>query len=99
MTARLFFFHPAAIEEAESAARWYRERSPLAAARFVDELNRVIDEIVDAPRRWPRGAWGTRKVKLPCFPFLVIYREAEGIVFVLAIAHGRRRPGYWKNRL
>jgi len=99
MTATQFFFHPAAIEEAESAARWYRERSPLAATRFVDELNRVIDKIVDAPRRWPRGARSTRKVKLPCFPFLVIYREAEGIVFALAIAHGRRRPGYWKNRL
>jgi len=99
MTATQFFFHPAAIEEAESAARWYRERSPLAAARFVDELNRVIDKIVDAPRRWPRGARSTRKVKLPCLPFLVIYREAEGIVFALAIAHGRRRPGYWKNRL
>ena len=94
-----FFFHPAAIEEAESAARWYRERSLLAAARFVDELNETIDRIVDAPRRWPLGERGTRKVKLPCFPYLVIYREAEGAVLILAIAHGRRRPGYWKKRL
>jgi plasmid stabilization system protein ParE len=99
MTAAQFFFHPAAIEEAESAARWYRERSLLAATRFVDELNQVIDKIVEAPQRWPRGTRGTRKVKLPCFPFLVIYREAEGVVHILAVAHGRRRPGYWKNRL
>ena len=49
MTAAQFFFHPAAIEEAESAARWYRERSPVAAARFVDELNQVIDRIMEAP--------------------------------------------------
>jgi len=98
MTARQFLLHPAALEEAESAARWYRERSPLAATRFVEELNQVIDKIVEAPQRWPRGARGTRKVKLPCFPFLVIYREAEGAVLVLAIAHGRRRPGYWKGR-
>ena len=99
MTPAQFSLHPAAIEEAESAARWYRERSQLAAGRFIDELNQVFDKIMDAPQRWPLGARGTRKVKLPCFPFLVIYREFDGVVMVLAIAHGRRRPGYWKNRL
>ena len=99
MTATQFLFHPAAIHEAESAARWYRERSLLAATRFVDELNQVIDKILEAPQRWPRGLRGTRKVKLPCFPFLVVYREEEGMVMVLAVAHGRRRPGYWKSRL
>ena len=99
MTAAKLLFHPAAIKEAESAARWYRERSILAAARFVDELNQMIDRILEAPHRWPRGRRGTRKVKLPCFPFLVVYREEEGMVMVLAVAHGRRRPGYWKSRL
>jgi plasmid stabilization system protein ParE len=99
MTAPQFFLHPAALEEAESAARWYRERSPLAATKFVDELNQAIDMILEAPQRWPRGVRGTRKLRLPCFPFLVIYREVEGAVLVLAIAHGRRRPDYWKNRL
>jgi len=99
MTATKFSFHPAAIDEAEASARWYRERSPLSAARFVDELNEVIDRILEAPERWPQGARGTRKVKLPCFPFLVIYRVSKGAVLVMAVAHGRRRPGYWKNRL
>ncbi len=80
MTAEQTFFHPAALEEAEAAARWYHERSPRAAARFVGELNRVIDKIVDAPQRWPHGPGGTRRVNLPCFPFAVIYRESdEGI--------------------
>jgi plasmid stabilization system protein ParE len=94
-----FFLHPAAVEEAEAAVRWYRERSPLAAKRFVDELNQVIDRIQDSPHRWPRGIHGTRKVKLPCFPFVVIYLESEDYVRILAVAHGRRRPGYWKKRL
>jgi plasmid stabilization system protein ParE len=46
-----FSFHPDAIEEAWLAARWYRERSPIAARRFVSELNEVIDKIVEAPQR------------------------------------------------
>ena len=53
MTAQDFSLHPAAIEEAEAAARWYFERSPRAAKRFVDELNQVIDRILVAPRRCP----------------------------------------------
>jgi len=98
MTPRVLF-HPAAIEEAEAAARWYRERSPRAAARFVDEIFQVLDKILDSPHRWVAGPHGTRKVKLPCFPFLIIYRETEGIIQILAIAHGHRRPNYWRTRL
>ena len=99
MTARQLSLHPAAIEEAEAAARWYRERSPRAASRFVDEINQVIGKILAAPQRWPRGPRGTRRVKLPCFPFIVIYRESDDTIQVLAVAHGRRRPRYWKDRV
>ncbi len=99
MKAKRISIHPAALEEAEAAARWYRERSPRAAARFVEEIEQVIDRILAAPQRWQRGPNGTRKVKLPCFPFLIIYREANGAVQILAVVHGRRRPGYWKTRV
>ena len=99
MSASSFSFHPSAIEEAISAARWYRERSLLAATRFVAELNQAIETILEAPHRWPRSVHGTRKLKLPCFPFLVIYREVDGAVLIVAVAHGHRRPGYWKSRV
>jgi toxin ParE1/3/4 len=99
MTAWDFHLHPAAVEEAEAAARWYRERSPRAAKRFVDELNQVIDRILEAPRRWPRSTNGTRKLNLPCFPFAVVYWESERLIRILAVAHARRKPEYWKNRL
>jgi plasmid stabilization system protein ParE len=98
MTLRQVVFHPEAIAEAETAARWYRERSPQAAARFVEEVNLVIERILEAPDRWPRGPHGSRKLKLPCFPFLINYREIHGVIQVLAVAHGKRLPGYWKIR-
>jgi plasmid stabilization system protein ParE len=99
MTAKRLSFHPTAIEEAEAATRWYRERSTRAAARFVSEIFDVIERILEAPERWPKGARGTREAKLPCFPFLVIYRESSGAIHILAVAHGRRRPGYWRSRV
>jgi plasmid stabilization system protein ParE len=98
MTLKQLWLHPAAIAEAEAAACWYRERSALAATRFVHEVNLVIDKILDAPQRWPHGTHGTRKVKLPCFPFIIAYRELDETIQILAIAHGRRRPGYWARR-
>jgi len=99
MTARKIVFHPDAIEDAEGAARWYRNRSPRAAARFVEEISQVIDKIFAAPQRWPLGVGGTRKIKLPCFPFIVVYRESDDTIQILAVAHCRRRPRYWKERL
>ena len=48
MSAASFSFHPAAIEEAVLAARWYHGRSALAATRFVAELNEAIDRILEA---------------------------------------------------
>ena len=99
MSSASFSFHPDALEEAISAARWYRERSPRAAKRFVAELNQVIDGILEAPQRWPLWSRGTRKVKLPCFPYLVIYRVKDDGVLILAVAHGHRHPGYWRDRL
>jgi plasmid stabilization system protein ParE len=94
-----FVIHPAAVEEAEKATRWYRERSASAAAQFVQEVNHAIDRILAAPNRWPAGPRGTRKFLLRRFPFAVVYRELPSALQVLAVAHGHRRPGYWKTRI
>jgi toxin ParE1/3/4 len=91
-------FHEPASEEFEAAFDWYLERSASAAARFASELGRAISCIAEAPRRWPAGIHGTRKFVLRRFPFAVVYRELPSIIQVLAIAHGHRRPGYWKDR-
>ena len=100
MTERVFFIiHPAAVEEAEKAARWYRERSASAAAQFVEEVNHAIDRILAAPQRWPAGPYGTRKLLLRRFPYAVVYRELRSVIQILAVAHGHRRPGYWKTRI
>jgi hypothetical protein len=33
------------------------------------------------------------------FPYLVVFREQTSGVEIIAIAHGHRRPGYWRNRV
>ena len=40
-----------------------------------------------------------RRVRLARFPYSVIYRSADNLVQILAVAHLRRRPQYWQQRL
>jgi plasmid stabilization system protein ParE len=92
-------FHVDASAEYEAAFEWYHLRSEFVASRFADEMNRAIEIISDAPKRWPAATHGTRKVLLHHFPFAVVYRELPSGIQVLAVAHGHRRPGYWMKRL
>ncbi len=90
--------HPEAIEEARTAYRWYRERNRTAAEAFLVELDRAVELISEGPMRWPTYLHGTRHFLLRRFPFVVVYRQIDAVVQVVAVAHARRRPGYWKDR-
>jgi toxin ParE1/3/4 len=99
MAARRLDIHPAALAELKSAVVWYQSQNQTAAINFVAELDRAVELVIASPVRWPTGDHNTRKFVLRRYPFAVIYREREGVVQVLAVAHGRRRPGYWIERL
>ena len=91
-------FHPEAVAEAHAARVWYEERSPRAASAFEAELCRAVAALGEAPLRWPPGPCGTRRMRLRRFPFALLYRLAMDEVQLLAVAHLRRRPSYWKDR-
>jgi plasmid stabilization system protein ParE len=99
MASKKVEFHEAASLELEAAFDGYLERSQPAATRFAGEVDRAVSAITEAPQRWPASSRGTRKFLLQRFPFALVYRELSTIIQVLAVAHGHRRPGYWKKRL
>ena len=66
---------------------------------FLDELDLAMDQIGENPERYPRHDLGTRRIVLRRFPFVIVFRKAVDGVEIIAIAHGRRRPGYWRERL
>lgn len=92
-------FHPGAVAEARAALHWYRSRSESTAEAFLAELDHGVEKIAEQPGIWPRYVSGTRRFVLRRFPFSPIYRQASEKIQIIAIAHGRRKPGYWKNRL
>lgn len=91
-------FHPDAVEEARAAREWYVARSQSAADSFLAELDRGVEAIALAPERWPLFLHGTRRYLFHRFPYQLVYRVSSARVEVVAVAHGRRRPGYWRSR-
>ena len=90
--------HPEAGIELREARRWYYERSALSATAFAHEVDHAVSRIREAPERYPSSEHGTRKFVLQRFPFNVFYRARENEIVVVAVAHQKRRPGYWSNR-
>lgn len=92
-------FHPAAAAEVERAQAWYEERSVFAAAGFLQELTRAVQRIRIAPERYPAAEHATRRIVLEQFPFTAFYVVRRDEVFIVAVAHHKRRPGYWAARI
>jgi plasmid stabilization system protein ParE len=91
-------FHPAAAAEVERAQAWYEERSIFAAAGFLQELTRALQRIRVAPMRYPPAESGTRRIVFEQYPFSIFYLVRRDEVVIIAVAHQRRRPGYWSDR-
>lgn len=94
-----YHLHPEARDEIEAAYFWYSQRSPDATVGFVTTVNEALDIVTGAPRRWPAYLHGTRRFILKDFPFSVVYLENPDDITIVAVAHHKRRPGYWKQRL
>jgi plasmid stabilization system protein ParE len=91
--------HPLAEEEVLAAFRWYEERNALVARILAIEVEAAMDLIRESPGRWPRISGRYRRFVLGRFPFSVVYMLRGGCVEVIALAHHRRRPGYWVGRI
>lgn len=90
--------HPEARAELREARGWYFERSPLSATAFAHAVDNAVSKIAEAPTRYPMAEHGTRKFVLDRFPFTIFYRPDEVGIVIVAVAHQKRRPGYWSNR-
>jgi plasmid stabilization system protein ParE len=92
-------FHRLASQDYLRARRWYSRRSALAAQRFTDTIDQALRRIAAAPQAGPvyRGPW--RWTRAGRFPYIIYYRIVSSTeVLVVAVAHQRRRPGYWTRR-
>jgi toxin ParE1/3/4 len=95
--------HPEARGELRAAALWYETQRAGLGDEFVDEVTAVIAALSDAPNVWSR--WpnvpqhlNIHRAQVERFPYAVAYQVADENLYVLAVAHQKRRPLYWLAR-
>jgi plasmid stabilization system protein ParE len=91
-------FTPNAEVDIDEATLWYFEQEPELAARFVIELERVLDQILENPNAWTVIEPDIRRALLRTFPYAVIYRIEDDVIQVAMITHQHRDPAHWRRR-
>ena len=88
-----------AVAEAAAANAWYAQRSAAASAGFEAEPDAAELAIRELPDAWPPYDHRTRRYLLRRYPFGIVYRVESARILIVAVAHGHRRPGYWRDRV
>jgi plasmid stabilization system protein ParE len=80
------------------AALFYEAAATRLGDDFLDDVQHAIDSVREHPELGSGVADGFRRVLLRRFPFSIIYATETAQIVVVAVAHQRRAPGYWKGR-
>ncbi|TYL55938.1 type II toxin-antitoxin system RelE/ParE family toxin [Nocardioides sp. BGMRC 2183] len=97
-------YHPEALAELRADVAWYEDRGDGLGDRFEAAVDEVIDIIVEWPESgtvWP-GSDSipvARSHRVTGFPYRLVYLVQPTRLVVIALAHAKREPGYWSERL
>jgi len=93
-----YSFHPDAEEEFLQATEYYEACTGGLGYDFALEVFMTIQNILQYPKAWPILIEGIHRCQTRRFPYGVIYSIQEDQIYILAIMHLHREPGYWKKR-
>ena len=87
--------------ELQSAAVWYEEKRRGLGIEFVAVVDRAFQSVLENPEACPvwRADRPYRKGFLRHFPYVVFFSIEAETVEIVAVAHAKRNPGYWLDRL
>lgn len=91
---------PPASEEFTEAVRWYENKRTGLGGQFYDAVSDAVDLVRDQPEIGVKieSPSQYRQFSVDGFPYRIIYRDRSDELYIVAIAHTSRRPGYWKHR-
>ncbi|MBC8244283.1 MAG: type II toxin-antitoxin system RelE/ParE family toxin [Verrucomicrobia bacterium] len=94
-----FEFHPEALVEFETDADYYSKRQAGLELRFIDAVHDAIRQACEAPERWRVFDGEIRRILVHVFPYAVLFSVESNHIYIIAVMHCSRQPGYWKNRV
>jgi plasmid stabilization system protein ParE len=89
---------PEARLDYDASFEWYAVQSGVAAEQFASAVDATLGLIAADPQRFAAIDGQHRECLVARFPFRIIYRVERGRIIVVAVAHAKRRPGFWKSR-
>jgi len=82
----------------EAAIRWYEKQRHGLGGEFYDAVVRTIAQIIEQPEIGTAVDESTRRILVRRFPYQVVYHLTPTDITIVAVAHSKRRPNYWKGR-
>jgi len=81
-----------------AAARYYENCQDGLGECFLDEVLQTGGRIAEHPEAWSLISGRIRRCLLNRFPFALLFRIEQELIYVLAVMHLRREPNYWRKR-
>lgn len=93
--------HPEAEAEVDVGIAWYEQQWEGLGLEFLAEVDSAMERIVRSPDQWRpySDIPEVHRLNVHRFPYCVVYRYRQDRIQIVAIAHQRRKPGYWSGRL
>ena len=91
--------HPEAREEFLAAIDYYNNAEPGLGMAFYAEVESAIALVETYPDMWTEIGANIRRCLVRRFPYAILYSKEDNHVFIYAIMHTKREPGYWHDRL
>jgi len=90
--------HPEAHAEMIEQARYYEDKSEGLGGDFLDAVEETVRRVANSPKAGAIERENVRKRLVSGFPFTVLYEVQPDRIYIAAVMHQRRRPGYWHKR-
>jgi plasmid stabilization system protein ParE len=81
-----------------AAALYYERQTPNLGLDFISSVELACHRLVAFPESGHGFGSRLRRVLVPGFPYALLYRIEPDQILIVAVAHLRRRPGYWRDR-
>ena len=91
-------FHPEAEAEFIAAAQYYEGGAENLGLDFISAVERTYQRFATFPESGHSFGSKLRRILVPGFPYGLLYRAEPDRIFIVPVAHVRRRPGYWRHR-
>lgn len=97
-------FAPEVPDELAEVVLWYEAKRQGLGEEFLDEIGTILPLVGGRPRSFPQlqgvdANLEIRRALLARFPYALVFLVQEEGVRILAVAHAKRRPGYWLGRV